>query len=306
MIKMSKNLKTECLLPENINKYYDPYNRTTLINLTICGDFENVKILVEHGANIDEQSSNLNTALLEAIHFRHKKIAMYLISVNANVNTINIDQRTPLFVAAREGFLDIVKTLIENDADPDIPDIDGMTSYLIAIKNGHYGIAEFILEDVKKKYFLDEFDYSSNILRNVKSERIKNIGKFDFELYPDLSLIKNVDGCCILFEYLEKFTNSFLSVKKVKDNISSIIKLISSKKNYNNILIILKKLFVIKTLFCYLLSVFYYDNIHTSLLDMMKEPHTGDPMKDELAKKIIQKYIEKINLIHELIVNKSK
>lgn len=46
---------------------------------------------------------------------------MYLISVNANVNTINIDQRTPLIVVAREGFLYIIKALIENGADPDVP-----------------------------------------------------------------------------------------------------------------------------------------------------------------------------------------
>lgn len=303
---MSKTLKTECLLPENINKHYGPYNRTTLINLAISGDLTSVKTLVENGANIDEQASNLNTALLEAIHFRHEKIAMYLISVNANVNTTNIDQRTPLFVAAREGFLDIVKTLIENGADPDVPDIDRMTSYLIAIKHGHYAVAEFILEDVKKKYFLDEFDYSSNILRSVKSERIKNIGRFDFELCPDLSQIKNVDEYNILFEYLNKFTDNFISTNKVKYNISTAIKLISSKKKYNNILVVLKKLFTIKTLFCYLLSVFYNDNIHTNLVNMMKEPQTGDSTKDELAKKIIQKYIEKINLIHERIVNESK
>ncbi|QTF49830.1 putative ank repeat-containing [Acanthamoeba polyphaga mimivirus] len=303
---MPKNLKTECLLSENINKHYGPYNRTVLINSAITGDLSNVKTLIEHGANIDEQASNLNTALLEAIHFRHEKIAMYLISANANVNTINIDQRTPLFVAAREGFLDIVKVLIENGADPDIPDIDGMTSYLIAVKNSHYTVAEFILEDVKKKYFLDEFDYSSNILRSGKSERIKNVEKFDFELYPDLSLIKNFDGYNVLFKYLKKFTKSFLSTKKVKDNISKTIKLISLMKNYDNILVILKKLFTIKTLFCYLLSVFYYDNIHSNLVDIMKEPQTGDSTEDKLVKKIIQKYIEKINLIHELIVIGSK
>ncbi len=303
---MPKNLETECLLPENINKHYGPYNRTVLINSAISGDLSNVKTLIEHGANIDEQASNLNTALLEAIHFRHEKIAMYLISANANVNTINIDQRTPLFVAAREGFLDIVKVLIENGADPDIPDIDGMTSYLIAVKNSHYTVAEFILEYVKKKYFLDEFDYSSNILRSGKSERIKNVGKFDFELYPDLSLIKNFDGYNVLFKYLKKFTKSFLSTKKVKDNISKTIKLISLMKNYDNILVILKKLFTIKTLFCYLLSVFYYDNIHSNLVDIMKEPQTGDSTEDKLVKKIIQKYIEKINLIHELIVIGSK
>jgi ankyrin repeat protein len=53
------------------------------------------------------------------------ELAQIFIKAGCNANQVDSYGQTPLFYAAREGFLDVVKTLVQAGADADHIDHDG-------------------------------------------------------------------------------------------------------------------------------------------------------------------------------------
>ncbi|MCP4371747.1 MAG: ankyrin repeat domain-containing protein [Deltaproteobacteria bacterium] len=78
-----------------------------------------------------------------------------LIDAGADVNVINKDKATPLYIASQEGHTEIVKMLLEAKADVNKGSMDSdLTPLLMATNGGHTEVVQLLLEagaDVKLK-----------------------------------------------------------------------------------------------------------------------------------------------------------
>ncbi len=98
------------------NKY------TMLLPSACCGDYKLVKLLIEHGSDVNFKNS-LGTC---ALH-----------------------------LAVKNGFYEIAKLLIDNGAEIDVKDLDGKTPLMLAIENGYVEIATILNEANKQKKDID-------------------------------------------------------------------------------------------------------------------------------------------------------
>ncbi|MCY3975096.1 MAG: ankyrin repeat domain-containing protein [Simkaniaceae bacterium] len=85
------------------------------------GNLQEVERLCESGVWIDVPDELGRTALMHAVLGGHKKIAGALLDRGADVNHVDLDGATPLFLASRcagkQGFSEMVRMLIERGAD---------------------------------------------------------------------------------------------------------------------------------------------------------------------------------------------
>ncbi|MFH1428565.1 MAG: ankyrin repeat domain-containing protein [Candidatus Margulisiibacteriota bacterium] len=54
-------------------------------------------------------------------------------------------QRTPLMIAAQNGYADIAKVLLQHGADPAIKDTNGESALMIAVNNGYPEIVKMLI-----------------------------------------------------------------------------------------------------------------------------------------------------------------
>ncbi len=101
------------------------------------GSFEQVKLLLKQGANVDVCTSKGNTALMLAACYKSSiKIVRLLLECNANVNLINESGRTALMEACHNGYLEKVKLLLDKGADANVMDVSGSTAMMHASCQG--------------------------------------------------------------------------------------------------------------------------------------------------------------------------
>jgi ankyrin repeat protein len=81
------------------------------------GDFEIVKLLVEHGAAIDGASSTGWTALHNACNNGHAPMVAYLLDHGADIEGVTSNGETPLILALRANMPEVVELLIDSGAD---------------------------------------------------------------------------------------------------------------------------------------------------------------------------------------------
>ena len=94
--------------------------------------------LIEHGANVDLQDENGNTALHHTLYGSDVscEILSCLTGSGADVNGVNKVKHTPLMIAAKRGHLNALTLLIKHGAhDVDLQDSDGYT----ALRGGSRG-----------------------------------------------------------------------------------------------------------------------------------------------------------------------
>lgn len=103
--------------------------KTPLWITCMHGYYDIVKLLVEHGANInqnldyiDKNGKKLNkTALSMACRGKFPQIAEYLIDNGADINTTVDNDETVLSIASEKGFLEVVKVLVSKGANVNQP-----------------------------------------------------------------------------------------------------------------------------------------------------------------------------------------
>lgn len=81
-------------------------NQNALIDATINGHYDAVKLLIEHGANVDAFQGSYNTVeipLMYAVQYKRLDIAQLLIDNGADVNAKNHINWTPLISATANG-----------------------------------------------------------------------------------------------------------------------------------------------------------------------------------------------------------
>ena len=75
------------------------YKITPLMNAVVGGNIKIVKLLAEHGADLDLQDSNGITALIHAVLHENIAIVKYLVDSGANVNVRDDRGNTATFYA---------------------------------------------------------------------------------------------------------------------------------------------------------------------------------------------------------------
>ncbi len=112
------------------------------------GNTEVVKLLLEHGANVNQQNENGQTPLRTACIYANSDVVQILLKHGADIASINFEHSENLALlcdACKNGNTEVVKLLLEHEADFNIKDSFNSTPLLIACTKGNAEIVKLIL-----------------------------------------------------------------------------------------------------------------------------------------------------------------
>ena len=110
------------------------------------GDLERVHVLVvEQEADKDKVDIWGRTPLYIASRNGHLEVVRYLVEQGADMDKADCIVLTPLIVATFCGHLEVVRYLLEQGADRDKADTQGTTSLHYAAEQGHLKIAKLLM-----------------------------------------------------------------------------------------------------------------------------------------------------------------
>jgi len=137
---------------------------TVLMIASKTGKVDALKVLLDHGADVNKPNADGLTPLMWAVAAKNAAAAQLLIDHKADVNarTNKIPPPSPfqlifsapfpsggmtaLIYAARQNDSDSARILLDAHADVNDTSADGSSPVLVAIVNGHYALAKFLLE----------------------------------------------------------------------------------------------------------------------------------------------------------------
>jgi ankyrin repeat protein len=125
--------------------------RWTALHLAARGGHEILaKILLERGADIDEESSTGETALFMAVKAGHGAVAKLLLEGGASVQEKSGQGRTAPHVAARRGHDALARMLLENGANIHEKSRSGDNAFFMAVRAGNAAMVRLMLENGAK------------------------------------------------------------------------------------------------------------------------------------------------------------
>ena len=135
-------------LPENIDTdNLKIFNRTLLSLVCTEGNCENLKKLLIHGSNPNQETSNKRQPIITAALAGHIDIIKILISHGANINYKMRGVCTPLLIAVSKNNFELVDEMIgKMKADPNLSDDKGITPMFIAASKGFNEIINILLK----------------------------------------------------------------------------------------------------------------------------------------------------------------
>jgi hypothetical protein len=152
------------------------YGKTPLCLAVEHGHSEIVKLLIEHGADVNASCyiDSFETPLHRAVVDDNIEIAKLLIQNGADVNARrSFDGLTPLHLAALNGYSKMVRLLLENGADPSIRDNFGNTASELAREEDHEEVANIIEGFMSKS----KGKSSSKIKRKFPVKNVEETGE---------------------------------------------------------------------------------------------------------------------------------
>jgi len=127
------------------------YGATPLHVTVMCSQESAAELLIERGAEIDDQGGRIvGTPLYGAAYSGNIIIAKLLIDKGANVNAKSADKSTPLHAATNGRHVSIAKLLIDNGADVNAKKRYGRTPLYLAAKIGHADLVELLIKSGAK------------------------------------------------------------------------------------------------------------------------------------------------------------
>lgn len=131
-------------IPANI----PPFEATGLMMnaLQYGGTTEDVKALLDKGANPNAKNADGWPALQLAARQNKMEIVRLLLDKGADVNTTNMDGVTSLGSVAFRGYLDIAKLLVEKGADVNVKFSENATALYNAARGGYPDVAALLLD----------------------------------------------------------------------------------------------------------------------------------------------------------------
>lgn len=149
---LSKNLPISSRLIKDkrranyINTLSDGFNNSPLLMASMIEFKDSIQMLINNGADINQQNNENKTALIYAVLNNNIDIVEILISNGANINLQDNLGFTALMYASKEGKIDMVKILLQNGANPNITNYNITTALMYAAKNGHKEIVQILLK----------------------------------------------------------------------------------------------------------------------------------------------------------------
>ena len=124
----------------------DKDGQPALITATLAGQDDMVRLLLDHKADVLARTQKGMTALHAAAYVGDLTAAKLLIAHGAEVNDqANIARITPLHAAAEEDHPDVVKQLVAAGADPKRVEVNGYSAGSRAGWREHWEIVRFLL-----------------------------------------------------------------------------------------------------------------------------------------------------------------
>jgi len=119
--------------------------QTALFYAVDKGYLNIVRLLLQHRASTAIKDVNDNTPLFGAIANNHHEVVKLLLDHKVDIEAKNKFETTPLMWAASRGNLPAVILLIDNAAQVNNKKFDGTTALMLAAQNGHLDTVEYLL-----------------------------------------------------------------------------------------------------------------------------------------------------------------
>lgn len=124
----------------------DNSKRTALME-AVARNHDISKLLLSYGADPNKQSLGGATALMLAAHYKNNdKTVEALIDGGADINTEDNSLKTALMWAARANNIQAVRMLVSNGADINHQDQTGRTALIWAVQDENYAMINILLE----------------------------------------------------------------------------------------------------------------------------------------------------------------
>ena len=139
--------------------------QSALIYAANNGNAPITNLLLENGANVNDQDNEGNTPLMIASERGHPETVKLLIESGANMNAQDNYKRTALMKASEEGRLEVVAVLLEKGADVNAKDKWNKTAIFHAIDQGNENVVPILLKNnidltVKNKAGVTALEYA--------------------------------------------------------------------------------------------------------------------------------------------------
>ena len=156
---------------------------SALMISVIQGNFPIFNFLIDHKASLSTLTQDNYSALLLAIIFDQKEMALNLLQLGADPNIATNKGKTPLHYVAKNNLKDIAELLLIKGADVHAKDRSGWTPIALAVFFGSYDTIKILLaaganiDDIKETLGVSALDYATtyqdNKLLEILSERHK-------------------------------------------------------------------------------------------------------------------------------------
>jgi ankyrin repeat protein len=109
------------------------------------GDFDQVRTLIDSGADVNAAESDDSTALLWAAYHADSPTVTALVAAGGDPDRANRFGITPLLQASRNGYADVVAALLDAGADLDAATLKGETPLMAAARAGNLDAVSALL-----------------------------------------------------------------------------------------------------------------------------------------------------------------
>lgn len=106
-----------------------------------------VRVLIEHGANVNATDKHNSTPLHFATEYKNKNVVALLLENGANPNAESIGNYTPLHFAAKWEEMDIVDLLLSKAVEINIRSTHNLTPLDLAIRSGNVKLVKLLLNN---------------------------------------------------------------------------------------------------------------------------------------------------------------
>lgn len=162
-------------------------DQATLLWAAEHGHIDNVRLLIEQGADVDMQDNRGGVSpLYWAAEQGHSEIVTILIENGANVDHGGAYDARPLHAAARHGHIDIVQLLIAQGAEVDPQNTSSITPLGYAVMNEHIRVVEMLLEQGVDASDQDRYGYTP--LNNAVADENSEIAQLLLDYGADVNL----------------------------------------------------------------------------------------------------------------------